>query len=105
MAFPKSHIQDFRVQTDLDDKYLDAVLTVNLDFRGSGNVQLTLYDEGKIYVVVEKSGSVGQKSGKLSFSLPVNAPKKWTAETPALYHLAIRFGDQVIAHRVGFRKT
>ncbi len=35
----------------------------------------------------------------------VDDPRKWTAEDPYLYHLALRYGGKVIAQRIGFRSV
>ena len=41
----------------------------------------------------------------MKFELPIKNPLKWTAEAPNLYNLVLTISDQVIAQRVGFRKT
>ena len=91
--------------TDFDDKYKDAVLSLEVDVKGEGNLLVTLYDEDKSSVVANESRSVHYGSEKISFSISVPSPKHWTAETPSLYHLILHFGDQTIAQRVGFRKV
>ena len=105
LAFPKSHIQDFRVLTDFDDIYDDAILSLEVDVRGEGSVLVTLYDEDQARVIANLSQTVQHGREQISFSVPVQSPKHWTAETPRLYHLVLCFGTQIIAHRVGFRKV
>ena len=105
IAFPTSHIQDFQVLTDFDDNYDNAVLFLEIDVEGEGNLFTTLYDEDRASVVANESHLVMRGSKKISFSIPVHSPKHWTAETPCLYHLVLCFGSQVIAQRVGFRKV
>lgn len=105
LAFPKSHIQDFIVLTDFDDDYEDAMLSLEVDVKGEGNLLVTLYDEDKVGVVVSESRLVQQGTEKTLFSFPIQSPRHWTAETPRLYHLVICFGDQNIAQRVGFRQV
>lgn len=44
--------------------------------------------------------------GCAEFSLPIQNPSKWTAETPILYYLIISLNDtSFVAHRVGFRQV
>ncbi|KAK7397900.1 hypothetical protein QQX98_012735 [Neonectria punicea] len=105
LAFPINHIQDFRVLTDFDETYVDAGLTVDIELQGDGDVHLALYDVDKTKVIAEESRSVPPGTKKLNFTIPIKSPKHWSAESPILYHAAIRFGDQVISQRVGFRKV
>ena len=46
-----------------------------------------------------------QISNSASFSVPMKDPKKWTAETPYLYHLVLSVGNSFIEQRVGFRNS
>lgn len=104
LAFPKTHFEDFQVQTLLDDEYRDAKLSVKVNLSGAADVELKLLDSEKNEVVRETKSS---SDGVINFNVHVENPSKWTAETPTLYHLVLTFvnGDQVIAQRVGFRKT
>ena len=104
LAFPNSHIQDFHVLTDFDDNYEDAFLSLEVDVKGV-KLLVTLYDKDKVRVVANESRPAQGGSEKTSFSIPVQSPKHWTAETPRLYHLVLCFGNQTIAQQVGFRKV
>ncbi|EKG19697.1 Glycoside hydrolase family 2 domain 5 [Macrophomina phaseolina MS6] len=104
IAFPKSHIQDFFVKTLLDENYENAVLRVDLTIEGGGAVTLQLLQNDKSTKVLESSGAPSG-DGTLTLELPLENPRKWTAEDPYLYHLVIQLGDQTIAHRVGFRRA
>ena len=105
---PKSHIRDFTVVTDLDAAYRDAVLKVSAEvLQPDGSVELSLIDPG--------GQTVGQTSAsaaaQLSLELPVQAPAKWSAETPSLYTALLTLKDakgntlEVIPQRVGFRES
>ncbi|EHK99040.1 putative Beta-galactosidase [Glarea lozoyensis 74030] len=98
-----NHIQDFYVETQLDDNYTNATLSVDVKAQGIGDVELTLYNSDKQTVTVQQTAQIS--SGGVVFSIPVEAPKLWTAENPKLYHLVLKLGDQHVAHRVGFRKV
>ena len=103
---PRSHIRDFTVVTDLDENYRDATLGIDLDIlNGKG-----------CSVEVELLGPNGKKvssfkSQDSSFSFPVPAPAKWSAENPTLYTALLKLKDaggnvlEVIPQRVGFRET
>jgi beta-galactosidase len=91
--------------TDFDVNYENAVLSVEVDVKGEGSLLVTLYDEDKASVVASASRLVQPGSEKTTFSIPVQSPRHWTAETPRLYHLVLCFGNQTIAQRVGFRKV
>ncbi len=99
-ARSKKRIQDLRFTPDLDADYKDATLTVELDVKGNGNVQLDLVDaDGKqvAYATVRGSGTT---------VLDVKNPHKWTAETPYLYTLTATMegSGEIIPFKVGFRK-
>jgi beta-galactosidase len=101
VAFPSAHIEDFHVQTLLDDKYQDAELQVNVKAVGDGSVGLKLLDgSGQVVASDTKQASTEQTA----FSLKITNPKKWTAESPNLYKLVLAFNDRYISQNVGFRR-
>lgn len=102
LAFPKTHIEDFHIQTLLDDQYEDAVLSVEVDLSASSKVDLSLLDASNNVVA---SASESAKGTKVQFKLPIKSPHKWTAETPYLYQVTLTVSDCSVAQRVGFRKT
>lgn len=92
------------MQTKLDSQYINANLNIQVEVTGSGQLQVDLFDPLKSKVITTKTKTVTQ--GPAAFSLPVEDPSKWTAETPTLYHLVISFNDvNFVAHRVGFRQV
>ncbi|KAG5947985.1 hypothetical protein E4U59_005464 [Claviceps monticola] len=104
-AFPKAHPVDFHVRTELDDKFEDATLRVNVRVSGHRSVELKLLDHTQKVVVAIRTLDISTTG---EFKLHVKNPLKWTAETPYLYHLVLNFlgHDQCsIVQRVGFRAT
>jgi beta-galactosidase len=102
-AFPKIHIEDYHIVTDLDKKYEHGTLKVKLRLSDKADVHFKLLDpEGKkIYHALRTVKHTG------SYDFPIFKPAKWTAETPDLYTLVLSIGDDKgysIAQRVGFRK-
>ncbi len=106
---PEAHMDDFRVITDLDAKYVNATLDFEASFTGADGktLELELEDaDGKL--IRGGLGTVSNGSVKLSFQ--VGNPYKWTAETPYLYtlYMTLKDGDKVleiVPQKVGFRKV
>lgn len=98
LAFPKLHIQDFKVETYFDSKYHDATLSVTTTTSTNSKVDLQLFDA---------SGGLIAKDSTLNgvFSIYVKKPNKWTAETPYLYHLILSVGGCIVEQRIGFRTS
>ncbi|KAI0419829.1 beta-galactosidase [Xylaria grammica] len=105
VGFPsQSRVEDLFIQTKLDKDYIDAELKVRVDVTGSCEVQVGLYNPEKLPAVA--SGSKVIDGGSVDFSLHVKNPEKWTAESPALYHLVVTLnGTRFISQRVGFRQV
>ena len=127
-AAPQVRVRDFAIVTDFDETFADAALNVDVFVKNDSAwpampaVHLRLFDaEGReaelegetiLSAVLEP----GEETA-LSFSIPVAAPRKWSAEDPYLYTLAlceemfhgdgekVSVMDRVYeAYRVGFRK-
>ena len=106
---PQAHIDDFRVITDLDSKYMNATLDFEASLTGADGKTLNLQlkdADGKVI----RGGSETVRNGEVKMSFQVGNPYKWTAETPYLYtlYLTLQEGDKVIEtvpQKVGFRKV
>ncbi|KAK6841965.1 hypothetical protein PG995_001048 [Apiospora arundinis] len=106
LGFPlESRIEDLFVQTKLDSQYVNAQLNVRVSIAGKGDVKVTLLDPAMSDTIVASSAST-QTGGPVEFSLTVDKPLKWTAETPTLYHLVVSLDEtNYTSHRVGFRQV
>ncbi len=118
---PVTHIRDFFIKTDLDDKYINATMDVTAKIKNYGSkpakaskLLVTVYDGDRVvasYSPVE--GVPALKPGEevpVRLSFPVENPEKWTAETPKLYTtvLTLQRGKNVIeilSARTGFREV
>ncbi|MEZ4886366.1 MAG: glycoside hydrolase family 2 TIM barrel-domain containing protein [Chitinophagales bacterium] len=108
-ALPKYHIQDFHIQTLLDENYQNADLQIDFKINGKskGNgLVVKLYDsEGRL--IFKDTIPPNQ----FTANYPISNPAKWTAETPSLYQLTLQLLNetgnpiQVISSKVGFRKA
>ena len=105
---PKIHVQDLKIQADLDETYTKAVLAVELKLSGStetGTTEYVLSKDGKEIV----SGSVSNHA-KTKIKEKIANPELWSAESPVLYDLLLTVKDakgqvlEVIPERVGFRR-
>lgn len=90
-AMPKDGVWDFQVKTTLSDDFKFA--TVSLAGL-TGEWEATLYDTDKKSVAALSSAAP---------SAALTEPALWSAETPNLYTLVIRKGDDIRMKRVGFK--
>ena len=105
---PKTHVQDFLVQSTLDDTYKNGIFKLAVDVAEAQGVTAAyelLDAQGK--VVAE--GSKGVNGKKVYFETELADVKTWTSEHPNLYQLLITLkeGDkvtEVIPYKVGFRR-
>ena len=102
----ETHIQDIRITPDLVNNYEDGTLAVRIWAVGKSDAHLRLLDATGKEVAAETVSTWKEsqpKQGGVTFQ--VKNPQKWTAETPYLYTLVVRYGDEVVTQKVGFRKV
>lgn len=96
-------MRDFFVQTQLDAAYENAALIVDawienmLSEAQDCLLELALLDADGSAVVepaTQKAQVAAEAEGKVRFSIPVEKPKKWSAESPALYNLLLTLKDK-----------
>lgn len=99
-ARSKNRIADLRVTPDLDDKYDNGKLNIDLTLKGKGKVDLSLMDADGNKVATATS----DRSGRVTMDVP--SPHKWSAEDPYLYRLVATMegSGEKIPVNVGFRK-
>ena len=120
LSRPQLSVRDFFVQTQLDAAYENAALIVDawienmLSEAQDCLLELALLDADGSAVVepaTQKAQVAAEAEGKVRFSIPVEKPKKWSAESPALYNLLLTLKDksggvlEVIPCKVGFRSV
>ncbi|KAF9692573.1 hypothetical protein EKO04_009351 [Ascochyta lentis] len=99
-----SRIENVFAQTILDSSYVNAELKVKVSATGSGKISVKLLDAEKRVVASKEADA--NTSSTTDFSISVEDPLKWTAESPNLYHLIVSLDSaQYIAHRIGFRQV
>ncbi len=121
-------IRDFRVVTDLDDEYKNAVAQIAMDIRNLGKkkakgykVQAQLY-KNELYsddnTIVEGAMAIAPVEQLLSgatitakMEMPVENPAKWSAEKPNRYTLVVNLLDkkgrvvETASTYIGFREV
>ncbi len=108
-ARPKAHIADVRIDAELDENYKNGKVTVQVkgtNAKGKKVVATLMDAQGR--KVAEAVAPVSGK-GNADMALEVNAPAKWTAETPALYRMRVDLMDgqdvvESLVQNVGFRR-
>lgn len=112
---PQTHIRDFFVKQDLDKEHKNATLEIAAKIKNYGvkkskkqTFTATLYDkQGKEVAknTVKGISLTGGQEEQLTITMDVNAPEKWTAETPNLYTVVLSGSEgEILSSKVGFRK-
>ncbi|VBB44759.1 Beta-galactosidase [uncultured Paludibacter sp.] len=112
-------IWDFFARPDLDSKYKNGELSVDVTLKNLGektedlNVEATLLnDAGKtVFTKILNFNIYNNNSATETFTQKVKSPKLWSNETPNLYTLLLTLKDkkgktlEVVSHKIGFRKV
>ncbi len=112
-------IADFFARPDLDSKYKNGSLTVDVKLSNyfqtaqTGVVEASLLDaSGKeIFNKTLKISTPAIAKKELTFSQNVSSPNLWSNETPYLYSLVLTLRDEsgkfieTVATKIGFRKV
>lgn len=115
----QTRIQDFFVHTDLDSKYKDAILSIDLKLKNynksnkSQIIEIKLLDVNKktVFVKTEKVNIIAESALETVLSEKIYAPKLWSGEIPNLYVLIIALKDEnrnpieFTSSKIGFRKV
>lgn len=87
---PENYIRDYTIITQGEE------ITVDLEFNGSCEADIRLYDgEKRLF-----SGKTREK-----LSIPAKGLRKWNAETPYLYTLVLETPGETITEQVGIREV
>ena len=105
-----THISDYALNTRLDAAYKNANLDLNIKLSNKSLAKVTakLMDGDK---TITTSDIAFSNESEKSVSIPVTAPKLWSAEEPNLYKLILTLTDnsgkitEAIPQMVGFREV
>lgn len=95
-----NRLEDFRINTTLDDSYKHGVFELALRYTKPVATSLELRDALGNLVKQEQL-----KLGQTSYRLELPNVNTWTAETPYLYQLTIKAGGEIMRQAVGFRRV
>ncbi len=102
---PKSHVDDLKVRTLLNEELTEAELELTFKGKEVGSTDYVLYRNNHPVV----KGNV-KNGAEVVVSEPVHSPVLWSAEDPQLYQLVLHVKDEageiteVIRQNVGFRR-
>lgn len=124
MATPKVHIRDFFINTNLDENYTDAEISIDLDIANytnkpavGPNYKLELFDSnGELAYTIDGEFNAmapdisPRTQAFVNFSGKIENPLKWSAEYPNLYKGVLTLINpqtkeemEIISTDVGFR--
>ena len=93
---PRAHLRDFFVRAGIEE---NGDGTIRVDFSRAGGelpIKVTLYSPEGV--------TLNEQTVKDdTYSVTIQTPALWTAETPALYTLLLEANGECIAQRVGIR--
>ena len=112
VARNQQQIQDFKVTSGLDERYINGIFSLGIDVMnlgekaGSGTIEATLYEDGNPVAEFSKGLNTGKQN--VQFAAEIANINKWSAEIPNLYELIITLKNEdgileVIRQDVGFR--
>lgn len=118
---PLVKIEDYTVVTDLDADYSNATLKISADVRNMSTadhsgwtIQVKAIDESGEDILngaaIPVDAVASTETGTFEASIPVTAPKLWSAEHPNLYALVLTLVDgegnevETLATQLGFRE-
>ncbi len=115
---PDVHLNDFKIETDLDESYEDATLKINgdvIDYAKKSRlaeykIEAMLYDKDERAVFDQPFEIDVKNENAVSKEIPVENPLKWSAEKPNLYTLVFNLKDpsgktiETLSNKVGFRE-
>ena len=106
---PEIHVADLHVRPELDATFTKGTLTADLKLQGSAASKIIaeLYDQKGELVA---SANVDEADGQCSFTMNVDKPELWSAESPYLYKLYVQLFNEadelveVVPQKLGFRR-
>ncbi len=123
-SVPKVHIRDYKFETDLNEDYTDANLTVTAKLFNYGTdkskndiVEISLYDKNDNVVqnkILDKEETIllhPQDESIMFLKSKIINPLKWSAEKPNLYTLVITLKNdkdkitEILSSKIGFREV
>lgn len=99
LARETAHIRDVFNKQQFSADYQHVKLTSEIETTGAVQVSAELRDASN-HIVASGEAVI---DGQGAIELQLEQPKLWNAETPDLYHLLLRAGEEILCLQVGFR--
>ncbi len=96
IARSREHLRDIFIQTDLQNHYQTAHITIEAEYVGNASAKLSICDPYGEEICTKEIGE--------SYRLTIENPVLWTAETPELYTFLFYAHGEYIMQQVGIRK-
>lgn len=123
-ALPPVNIADYKIETDLDDDFVNATLKTSFKVRNQSTsnvsnygVDVKLFDAAGVNILANApvrgnvSAIVSGADTTVQLSAPVQNPQKWSDESPYLYIMVATLYDKTsgkrfesVSKQVGFRE-
>jgi beta-galactosidase len=102
LARDKVHIRDVFIKQSFNNSANDAQVNIELEFNDiyPYNIEFEIYNPADCCVF---NGSLSNNSIKSKYDIKIDNILKWTSETPNLYKVIIKVGEEVIPINIGFR--
>lgn len=110
LTYPKAHISDIKIRTDLNEDLTEAELLLDLKIKATIENSYILLDLFKDDIYLFENEKIEINNTNISKIYNIKNPKLWSAEEPNLYKLLFKIYDnnnellEVIKQNVGFRK-
>lgn len=120
-AIPEINIRDFFIRTELVNEYRDGVLTASVVLANESaerapklNLVFRVFGQDSGSLVYEENMKVRPDAGEilnLNFGFSLKSPRRWSAEKPNLYTIAISLEDkkgnnlETVTTKSGFRTS
>ncbi|USP78982.1 glycoside hydrolase family 2 protein [Curvularia clavata] len=92
---PKDHISKLDLTADMNG---EVTVTVHSSANSSASYDITIHE---LDSADAKAKATGTSGSQLTFN--VDSPQLWTPDSPTLYNITIKMGDDVVQSYTGFR--
>ena len=116
-ARPKTYISDFFAVGDLENRYSDGLLKLDVSLKSTEKsenkyvIEASLFEDDQKIYFESRDIKVSDNKASVNFRKEFPGVRKWTSETPDLYSLVLNLVDnsdnilESVSARIGFRKV
>jgi len=116
-ARPKTYISDFFAVGDLENRYSDGLLKLDVSLKSTEKsenkyiIEASLFEDDQKIYFESRDIKISDNKASVNFRKEFPGVRKWTSETPDLYSLVLNLKDnsdnilESVSARIGFRKV